>query len=121
MTSIQTTSDDSQPCECSISNRTLILSAASKQVLAVLDGPYPLLLPPGTVLQFGDPPGEFVVTRVRVIVGEGGGTVCAEAEPQQGHYRASEPPSRRPMERPVHLRPVPTGSPWWSQVRPGNG
>jgi len=90
MTSIQTTtSNDSQPREWSISNRTLIVSAGSNQALAVLNGREPLLLPPGSVLQFGHPLGELVVTRVRVIVGEGAGIVCVEAEPEPGRYRAS--------------------------------
>lgn len=119
MTSIPTTSDGSQPREWSISNRTLILSAASKQVLGVLNGPGSLLLPPGSVLQFGEPLGDLVVTRVRVIVGEGGGIVCAEAEPERRH-RASAGPSA-PLERPGFLRPVPGESPRWSRVRPGNG
>ena len=81
MTGIPTTSDDSQPRESSISKQTIIVSAGSKRVLAVMNGRDPLLLPPGTVLQFDDPLGELVVTRIRVIVGEGSGTVCAEAEP----------------------------------------
>jgi len=121
MTSIQTTtSDDSQPREWSISNRTLIVSAGSNEALAVLNGREPLLLPPGSVLQFGHPLGELVVTRVRVIVGEGAGIVCVEAEPEPGRYRASSGPGR-PAERPGHLRPVPSQPPKWSRVRPGNG
>jgi len=118
MSSIQTTSDGSQPREWSISNRTLIVSAGSKRALAVLNGRDPLVLPPGSVLQFGDPLGELVVTRVRVIVGEGGGVVCVEAEPEPGRYRASAGPDR-PAERPGHLRPVPSQPPRWSRVRPG--
>ena len=56
------------------------VNAGSKRVLwAVLNGCDPLLLPPGSVLQFGEPLGGLVVTRVRVIVGEGGATVRAEA------------------------------------------
>lgn len=122
MTGIPTTSDDSQPRESSISKQTIILSAGSQQVLAILNGRDPLLLPPGTVLQFDDPPGELVVTRIRVIVGEGGGTVCAEAEPapKPVHYRTSAAPGA-PAERPGHLRPVPGQPPRWSRVRPGNG
>lgn len=54
MTSIPATGDGSQPREWSISNRTLILSAGSRLVLAVLNGQDPLLLPPGSVLQFDD-------------------------------------------------------------------
>ena len=79
MTGIPATSDDNQPREWSISNRTLIIGAGGHRVLAVLNGHDPLLLPPGSVLQFGDPLGELVVTRVRVLFGEGDGTVCAEA------------------------------------------
>jgi hypothetical protein len=122
MTSIPITGYDSQPREWSIGNRTLIVSAGSKRALAVLNGSDPLLLPPGTVLQFDDPPGELVVTRLRVILGEGGGIVCAEAEPapEPGHYRASAAPGH-PARRPAHLRPVPSQRPWWSPVRPGNG
>jgi hypothetical protein len=120
MTSIPTTSGGHQPREWSISNRTLIVSAGSKRALAVLNGCEPLLLPPGSVLQFGDPLGELVVTRVRVIVGEDGGIVCLEAEPEPGRYRGSAGPDR-PAERPGHLRPVPSQPPRWSRVRPGNG
>jgi hypothetical protein len=122
MTGVPTASDGSQPREWSISNRTLILNAGSKQALAVLTGREPLLLPPGTVLQFDDPPGELVVTSVRVILGEDGGTVCAEAEPtpKPMHYRTSAAPDG-PAERPGYLRPVPSQPPRWSRVRPGNG
>jgi hypothetical protein len=121
MTGIPATSDDSQSREWSISDRTLILSVGSKRVLAVLNGRDPLLLPPGSVLQFGDPLGELVVTRVRVILGEDGGTVCAEAEPvHKPHYRTSAAPGG-PAERPGHLQPVPGQPPRWSRVRPGNG
>ena len=120
MTSIPTTSDGGQPREWSISNRTLIVSAGSKRMLAVLTGRDPLLLPPGSVLQFDDPPGELVVTRVCFIVGEDGGIVCVEAEPELGRYRASAGLDR-PAERPGHLRPVPSQPPQWSRVRPGNG
>jgi hypothetical protein len=122
MTGAPTTSDGSQPQEWSISNQTLILSADSKQVLAVLTGPDPLLLPPGTVLQFDDPPGELVVTSLRVILGQGDGTICAEAEPvpKRAHHRTSTAPDG-PAERPGYLRPVPSQPPRWSRVRPGNG
>ena len=122
MTGIPTTGDDSQPRESSISKQTIILSAGSRKVLAILNGRDPLLLPPGTILQFDDPPGELVVTRVRVIVGEGGGTVCAEAEPapKPVRYRTSATPGV-PAERPGHLRPAPGQPLWWSRVRPGNG
>ena len=59
MTGIPSTRDDDQPREWSISNQTLIVSAGSQRVLAVLSGRDPLLLPPGSVLQFGDPLGEL--------------------------------------------------------------
>jgi hypothetical protein len=120
MTSIPATNDGTRPREWSISNRTLIVSADNKQVLGVLNGREPLLLPPGSVLQFGDPIGELVVTRIRVTVGEGGGIVCVEAERERGRYRAPAGRSR-PAEWPGHLRPVPSQPPWWSSVRPGNG
>jgi hypothetical protein len=122
MTGIPNAGDGSQLREWSVSNRTLILSAGSEQVLAVLTGREPLLLPPGTVLQFDDPPGELVVTSVRVILGEGGGTVCAEAEPtpEPKHSRTSSGPGG-PAERPGYLRPVPSQPSRWSRVRPGNG
>ena len=121
MTGIVTSSDSSQPREWSISNRTLVLSAGSGQVLAVLTGRDPLL-PPGTVLHIDDQPGDLVVTGIRVILGEGSGTVCAEAEPvpRPVHYRTSAAPDG-PAERPGHLRPVPSQPPRWSRVRPGNG
>ena len=121
MTGIPATSDDSQPREWSVSDRTLILSTDSKRVLAVLKARDPLLLPPGSVLQFGDPLGELVVTRVRVMMSEGGGTVCVEAEPMpKPRYRTSAAPSYR-AERPGHLHAVLGQPPRWSQVRPGNG
>jgi hypothetical protein len=120
MTSIPATGDGSQPREWSISNRTLILSAGSRRVLAVLNGHDPLLLPPGSVLQFDDPPGELVVTGIRIVAGDGGGIVCLEAEPEPGHRRVSAA-SGRPRERPGHLRPVPTQTLWRSTTRSGNG
>lgn len=121
MTSSPITSDDRQPREWSIAGRTLILSAADHRALAVLNGGDPLLLPPGSVLQFGDPPGELVVTRIRVILGEDGAVVCAETEaaPKADLRRSSAAPAR-PAPPPGHLRPVPAQIPW-SQVRPGNG
>lgn len=70
-------------------------------MLAVLNGREPLLLllPPGSVLQFGDPLGQLVVTKVGVIVGEEGGVVCVEAEPEPGQYpvlsRLDHPTQRR--------------------------
>lgn len=120
MTGIPATSS-SQPREWGVSDRTLVVSAGSKRVLAVLKGRDPLLLPPGSVLQFGEPLGELVVTRIRVMIGEGGGIVCAEAEPlPRPHYRTSAAPGD-PAERPGHLHPVPNQPPRWRQVRPGNG
>lgn len=119
MTSIPATSKVSQPPQWSISNRTVIVSADGKRVLAVLNGRDPLLLPPGSVLRFGDPLGELVVTRLGVIVGEDGVVVCVEAEPEPGHYRAPAGPGRR-AERPGYLRPVPIQTPWWSRMSPGN-
>jgi len=119
MTSIQTTSDPSQPREWSISNQTLIVSAGSNRALAVLNGRAPLLLPPGSVLEFGDPLGELMVTGVRVIVGGDGGVVCIEAEPEV-RYRATAGPGR-PAERPGYLQPVPAQTPRRNRVRPGNG
>jgi hypothetical protein len=59
---------------------------ADISMLAVLNGREPLLLPPGSVLQFGDPLGQLVVTKVGVFVGEEGGVVCVEAEPEPGQY-----------------------------------
>lgn len=120
MTSIPTTSDGSRPRQWSISNQTLIVSARGKQVLAVLNAREPLLLPPGSVLQFGDPLGQLVVTKVGVIVGEEGGVVCVETEPQPRHYPVS-PRIDHPAQRRRHLRPVPSELPRWSRVRPGNG
>ena len=111
MTSIPATSEVSQPPQWSISNKTIIVSAGSKRVLAVLNGRDPLLLPPGSVLQFGDPLGELVVTRLGVIAGEDGVAVCVEAEPQPGRYRAPAGPGRR-AGRPGYLRPAPSQTPW---------
>jgi hypothetical protein len=118
MTSIPVTSDDSPPQEWSLGNQTLILSAGSARPLAVLNGRYPLLLPPGSVLQFDDPPTELVVTKIRVIVGDGGATVCAETAPAR--YCASAAPGGQAAP-PRHLRPAPSQPPRWSRVRPGNG
>lgn len=122
MTSIPGVSTDGQPREWSIGNRTLIVSAGSDRALAVLNSDYPLLFPPGSVLQFDGPPGELVVTRIRVIAGRDGGIVCAEVEPApgRGRYHTSVMPGQ-PAERPGHLRPVPVQAPRWSSVRPGNG
>lgn len=122
MTTSPAVSADSQPREWNIGNRTLVVSASTRQALAVLTYDYPLLLPPGTVLQFDGPPGELVVTRIRVVAGRDGGIVCAEAEPapgSDGDHRSAEP--GHPAGRPVRLRPVPSQTPWWSSVRPGNG
>jgi hypothetical protein len=98
-----------QPREWSIGNRTLIVSTASKRALAVLNSGYPLLFPPGTVLQFDGPPGELVVVRIRVVAGRDGGIVCAEVEPAPGgeRYHTSMVPGR-PAGRPGHLRSVPS-------------
>jgi hypothetical protein len=122
MTSSPVASTDGQPREWSIANRTLVVSADSKRALAVLNTRYPLLLPPGTVLQFDGPPGELVVTRIRVVADRDGGIVCAEVEPAPGggRDRTSAVPGH-PAVRPGHLRPVPSPAPWWSSVRPGNG
>lgn len=105
MTSIPTIGDGSQPRQWSISNRTLVVSAGGERVLAVLNGREPLLLPPGSVLQFGDPLGQLVVTKVGVIVGE------------PGQYPVL---SRldHPTQRAGYLRPVPSQLPQSSGVRP---
>jgi hypothetical protein len=112
MTSSPVASTDGQPREWSIGNRTLIVSAGSKRALAVLNTGYPLLLPPGTVLQFDGPPGELVVTGIRVIAGRDGGIVCAEVEPAPGggRYHTSMAPGHS-AGRPGHLRPVPSQAP----------
>jgi hypothetical protein len=117
MTSSAITSGEGRPREWSIASRTLILSAASHRALAVLNGRDPLLLPPGSVLRFDDPPSELVVTRIRVILGEGGAIVCVEAEPapKPDLHRASAVPG--PASRPGQLRPVPGQTPRWSQIR----
>lgn len=122
MTTIPIPNGDGQPRECAISNQTLIVSAGTGKALAVLNAPGPLLLPPGSVLQFDGPPGELVVTSIRVIAGHDGGIVCAEAEPAStpARYRGSPPPGRS-SERPGHLRPAPDQPPRWTAVRPGNG
>jgi hypothetical protein len=111
-TSNPITSGEGRPQEWSIAGRTLILSVGSHRALAVLNGRDPLLLPPGSVLQFDGPPGELVVTRIRVILGEGAAVVCAEAEtaPKPDLDRASAVRGR-PAPRPGHLRPVPSQTP----------
>ncbi len=108
MTSIPIASDDSQPREWSIGNRTLIVSAGSQRALAVLNARSPLLLPPGSVLQFDGTPGELVVTRVRVIAGQLGGIVCAEVEPARPGRGATahQRPGDRTAERLRHLWPA---------------
>lgn len=106
MTSIPIVSDGPQPRQSSISDQTLVVSPGGTRVLAVLNGRGPLVLPPGSVLQLGDPLGQFVVTKVGVIVGAEGGVVCVEAEPEHRHYRASPDPDH-PAQRHGHLRPVP--------------
>ena len=112
MTSSSITSGKGRPREWSIAGRTLILSAGSHRALAVLNGRDPLLLPPGSVLQFDGPPGELVVTRIRVILGQGAAVVCAEAEPaaKPDLDRTSAVPGRL-AQRPGHLRPVPSQTP----------
>jgi hypothetical protein len=109
MTSSPVASTDGRPREWSIGNRTLIIRADSKRALAVLNTSYPLLLPPGSVLQFDDPPGEMVVTRIRIVAARNGGIVCAEVEPAPGggRYHTSVMLGH-PAGRPGHLRPVPT-------------
>jgi hypothetical protein len=122
MTSSPMTSDDRQPHEWNIGNRTLILSADSHRALAVLNRCDPLLLPPGSVLQFDDPPGELVVTRIRVILGEGGAIVCVAAEPAPRPVPiALRQPQAAPQSGPGTCGRYPSQTPWWSQVRPGNG
>jgi hypothetical protein len=118
MTSTAATGDNSPPQEWSIGNQTLILSARDARPLAVLNGRYPLLLPPGSVLQLDDPPTELVVTKIRIILGDGGAIVCAEAEPES--FCASAVPGGQTAP-PRHLRPAPSQPPRWSRVRPGNG
>jgi len=110
MTSIPTISDGSQPRQWSISSQTLIVSASARQVLAVLNGRDPLVLPPGTVLHFGDPLGQLVVTKVSVIVGGDGGVVCLEAEPEPRHYQAPAGLDHV-AQRPGYLRLVPSQPP----------
>ncbi|HEY5358833.1 MAG TPA: hypothetical protein VIJ82_14345 [Streptosporangiaceae bacterium] len=50
-------------------------------VLAVLNARYPLLLPPGSVLQFDDALDDQQVVGLRVIAGQGGGIACVEVDP----------------------------------------
>lgn len=113
---------DSPSREWGIDHRTLVLSASGNRVLATLNTRYPLLLPAGSVLQFDDPPGELVVTGIRVIVGEATGIVCAEAEPAPmlEHHRGSAAEGladRRGAQTPgIGSRPARC-----SRVRPGNG
>jgi hypothetical protein len=122
MTSIPIARDRSQARERSISNQTLILSAGSKQVLAILNARYPLMFPPGSVLQFDGPPGELVVTRVGVTVGEASGIVWAEAEPvAKPVYNLASAAHDIPAEQPGRLRSASGGLTRWSRVRPGNG
>jgi hypothetical protein len=96
-----------QPREWAIGNRTLIVNASSKRALAVLDAPSPLLLPPGSIVQFDGQPGEFVVTGLRVIAGRLGGIVCVEVQPVPVTKRGSNPQAKFPSGRPRHLRPAP--------------
>jgi hypothetical protein len=112
MTSSPVASTDGQPREWSIGNRTLIVRTGSRRALAVLNTGCPLLLPPGTVLQFDGPPGELVVTGIRVVAGRDGGIVCAEVEPAPGGGRShTTVVPGRPAGQPGHLRPVPSQGP----------
>lgn len=104
MTSIPIPRGIFQPREWNIGNRTLIVSASSKRALAVLNAPCPLLLLPGTIVQFDGQPGELVVTGVRVIAGRLGGMVCAEVEPVLPAEQNGNSPSELRPERPRHLR-----------------
>lgn len=123
MTGIPTASSDVQSREWSIDHRTLVVSARGNRVLATLNTRYPLLLPAGSVLHFDDPPGELVVTRIRVIFGDATGIVCADAEPAPTleHHRASPPAGHQADRRGV---PAPGTGGWpprCSPIRPGNG
>jgi hypothetical protein len=62
---------------------------------SIPNGREPLLLPPGSVLQFGDPLGQLMVTKVGVIVGEEGGVVCVEPEPEPRHCPLCHPSTTR--------------------------
>jgi hypothetical protein len=104
MTSIPVPRGVFQPREWNIGNRTLIVSASSKRALAVLTAPSPLLLVPGTIVQFDGQPDELVVTGVRVIAGRLGGIICAEVEPVLPAEHDRNPPSKPRPERPRHLR-----------------
>jgi hypothetical protein len=107
MTSIPVPRGVFQPREWAIGNRTLIVNARSKRALAVLDAPSPLLLPPGSIVQFDGQPGEFVVRGIRVIAGRLGGIVCAEVEPVRVAKRNSNPQPKIPSGRPRHLQAAP--------------
>lgn len=122
MMTIPIASGNSQPQEWNIGNQTLIVSADSRKVLAMLNARHPLLLPPGSVLEFDGPPGELVVTGMRVIADQDGGIVCVETKPARaaGRYRAPATQSR-PAQPPGHLRPAPGQPPRWTPIRPGNG
>ena len=123
MTGIPIASDDVQSRQWSIDHRTLVLSARGNRVLAILNTHYPLLLPAGSVLQFDEPPGELVVTGIRVILGEATGIVCAEAEPALAleHHRAAAAEGHLAGRRGVPAPAIDSRSPRWSRVRPGNG
>jgi len=104
-------SDRAGPREWSIGNRTLIVSAGQRRPLAVLSARYPLLLPPGSVLQFDDGLDDQRVVGVRVIAGQGRGIVCLEVEPVAG-ARCSPPVADLAAAAGTrHLQPVRSGAP----------
>lgn len=123
MTGIPIASDDSQSREWSIDHTTLILSAGGNRVRATLNMRYPLLLPAGSVLQSDDPPGELMVTGIRVILGEATGIVCAGAEPapKLEHHRATTAGGHLADRRGVPTPGIDSLPPRWSRERPGNG
>jgi hypothetical protein len=107
MTSVPIPRGIYQPREWNIGSRTLIVSATTKRALAVLNAPSPLLLPPGSIVQFDGQPAELVVTGVRVIAGRLGGIVCAEVEPLSPGAHDRRPAPKPRSQRPRQLRPVP--------------
>lgn len=122
MTGIPIASDDGQSREWSIDHRPLILSASGNRVLAMLDTHYPLL-PAGSVLQFDGPPGEVVVTGIRVILGEATGTVCVEAgpAPRLEYRRAAAAAGHLADRREVPAPGIDSQSPRLTRVCPGDG
>lgn len=119
MTGIPIASDDGQSREWNIGHRTLILSASGNRVL---DTHYPLL-PAGSVLQLDGPPGEVVVTGIRVILGEATGIVCAEAgpAPRLEYRRAAAAAGHLADRREVPAPGIDSLPPRLTRVRPGNG